>query len=80
MELKQFKEKLQDVVNGKVVDGISTKFTKEERTFLESEYKSRTGHHMPSNCGSCVYPYKILLNWINIDESKEVVAPKKKAK
>ena len=67
MELKDFKEKLEQKKQG-----LNIALTSAERTFLFGKYYELTGRTANINCSSCdAYTYKILLNHLNMDKTIE---------
>ena len=64
MELKDFKEKLEQKQKG-----MNIALTSAQRTFLFGTYYELTGRTANINCSSCdTYTYKILLNYLKIQE------------
>ena len=67
MELKDFKEKLEQKQKG-----MNIALSSAQRTFLYGCYYEITGRTANINCSSCdTYTYKILLNYLKILEPKE---------
>ena len=67
MELKDFKEKLEQKQKG-----MNIALSSAQRTFLYGCYYEITGRTANINCSSCdSYTYKILLNYLKILEPKE---------
>lgn len=67
MELIDFKEKLEQKQKG-----MNIALTSAQRTFLYGCYYEITGRTANINCSSCdTYTYKILLNYLNIQEPTE---------
>lgn len=69
MELRDFKEKLEQKQKG-----MNIALTSAQRTFLYGCYYEITGRTANINCSSCdTYTYKILLNYLKIQEPKETI-------
>jgi hypothetical protein len=67
MELIDFKEKLEQKQKG-----MNIALSSAQRTFLYGTYYEITGRTANINCSSCdSYTYKILLNYLKIQEPKE---------
>lgn len=67
MELIDFKDKLEQKQKG-----LNIALTSAQRTFLYGCYYEITGITANINCSSCdSYTYKILLNYLKIQEPKE---------
>jgi len=67
MELKDFKEKLEQKQKG-----MNIALSSSQRAFLYGSYYEITGRTANINCSSCdTYTYKILLNYLKILEPKE---------
>jgi hypothetical protein len=67
MELIDFKEKLEQKQKG-----MNIALSSAQRTFLYGSYYEITGRTANINCSSCdSYTYKILLNYLKIQEPKE---------
>ena len=64
MELKDFKEKLEQKQKG-----MNIALTSAQRTFLFGTYYEITGRTANISCSSCdTFTYKILLNYLKIQE------------
>ena len=64
MELKDFKEKLEQKQKG-----MNIALSSAQRAFLYGTYYEITGRTANINCSSCdTYTYKILLNYLKIQE------------
>ena len=64
MELKDFKEKLEQKQKG-----MNIALSSAQRAFLYGSYYEITGRTANINCSSCdSYTYKILLNYLKIQE------------
>lgn len=65
MELKDFKEKLEQKQKG-----MNIALTSKQRAFLFGTYYELTGRTANINCSSCdTFTYKILLNYLKLDKS-----------
>ena len=73
MELIDFKEKLEQKQKG-----MNIALTSAQRTFLYGCYYEITGRTANISCSSCdSYTYKILLNYLKIQEPKETTIQEK---